>query len=84
MNYSLYILPSAEKDCDRIPKEAYQRCRKAFLKLVSDPRPAGSQKLVGEDGYRIRVGDYRILYRVDDVLKQVHLYRIKHRKEVYR
>lgn len=44
----------------------------------------GCQKLVGEDGYRIRVGDYRILYRIDDSAKAIYTYRVKHRKEVYR
>lgn len=84
MSYSLLILPSAEKDCDRLSREIYQRCQKAILKLEQDPRPPGCQKLVGEDGYRIRVGDYRILYRIDDASKRVFIYRVKHRREVYR
>ena len=84
MIYSLYILPSAEKDCDRLPKQVYQRCFKAMAKLSHAPRPNGSQKLVGEEGYRIRVGDYRILYRADDSKKCIYIYRVKHRKEVYR
>lgn len=84
MSYFILILPTAEKDCDRLDRSVYQRCQKAILKLGGDPRPVGSQKLVGEDGYRIRAGDYRILYRIDDLSKRVFIYRVKHRREVYR
>lgn len=84
MKYSIYILPTAEKDCNRLSKGIYNRCKKSILKLESKPRPVGCKRLVGEDGYRIRVGDYRILYRVDDQLKRIFIYRIKHRREVYR
>jgi len=84
MSYSVHLLPSAERDCDRLDQVIYRRCRKGMLELESDPRPHGSQKLTGEDGYRIRVGDYRILYRIDDPTKKVYIYRVKHRREVYR
>ncbi len=84
MNYSLLLLPPAERDCNRLPGEVYLRCRRAILKLAENPRPVGSKKLVGEDGYRIRIGDYRILYRVDDIAKRLFIYRVKHRREVYR
>jgi len=84
MNYSIFILPSAERDCKGLSKGIYSRCYKAMLGLAVNPRPHGSQKLVGEDGYRLRVGDYRILFRVDDSVKKVFIYRIKHHKEVYR
>ena len=84
MSYTVQILPTAEKDCDRLSNEAYRRCQKAILKLGEEPRSHGSQKLVGEDGYRIRVGDYRVLYRIDDTVRQVFIYRVKHRREVYR
>jgi mRNA interferase RelE/StbE len=72
MTYSLFILPAAEKDCNRLSQELYSRCHKAFLKLVQNPRPMGCQKLHGEDGYRLRVGDYRILYRIDDSSKKIY------------
>jgi mRNA interferase RelE/StbE len=48
------------------------------------PRPPGSQKLFGEDAYRIRQGDYRILYTIDDEKRLVEVYKIGHRREVYR
>lgn len=84
MSYSLLILPNAERDCEALPKNVYSRCSKAILSLKTHPRPIGCQKLKGEDAYRIRVGDYRILYRIDDAQKRVYIYRVKHRKEVYR
>ena len=84
MKYATYLLPSAEKDCQKLPQDVYRRCRQSLLKLEENPRLHGSQKLVGEDGYRVRVGDYRILYRIDDVQKRVYVYRIKHRRDVYR
>ena len=84
MSYAVSLLPSAERDCGGLAKEAYRRCRQAILRLESNPRPPGCQKLVGEDGYRIRVGDYRILYRIEDPSKRVFIYRVKHRRKVYR
>ena len=84
MSYSLYLLPTASKDLARLPKEAYLRCRETLLALSNNPHPSGCKKLVGEDGYRVRVGEYRILYRIDEPSKRVYLYRVKHRKDVYR
>ncbi|MDO8643645.1 MAG: type II toxin-antitoxin system RelE/ParE family toxin [bacterium] len=84
MKYSVYILPNAERDCEGLPKNVYQLCRGKIIKLGVSPRPSGCKKLVGEDGFRIRVGDYRILYRIDDANKKIFIYRVKHRKEVYR
>ncbi len=79
MSYALYVLPSAARDCDRLSREIYERYKKTVAKLASMPRPPGCQKLVGEDGYRMRFGDYRVLYRVDDAAKKVFIYRVKHR-----
>lgn len=52
--------------------------------LAGDPRPVGSEKLSGSDAYRLRVGDHRIVYRIDDTTRTVVLMRIRHRREVYR
>ncbi|OGQ08691.1 MAG: hypothetical protein A3G32_09305 [Deltaproteobacteria bacterium RIFCSPLOWO2_12_FULL_40_28] len=84
MTFTLYILPSAEKDCQRLSSEIYRRCRQAFFKLEKNPRPVGCKKMIGEDSYRIRMGDYRILYRISDSEKRIYIYRVKHRREVYR
>jgi mRNA interferase RelE/StbE len=71
------------KDLDRLEASGFQRILKKIRVLSKDARPAGCLKLTGDEGYRIRVGDYRILYRVDDSLKRIFIYRIKDRKDVY-
>ncbi len=56
----------------------------AIESLGLTPRPHGSIKLTAEEGHRLRVGDYRVLYRMDDPNRQVFVYRVKHRRDVYR
>lgn len=84
MTHEIFILPKAEKDCDALPKTAYRRCHLAMQKLAKQPRPSGCKKLVGEDGYRVRVGDYRVVYRIDDAGHRIYIYRVAHRRDVYR
>ena len=84
MTYHLKIIPKAEKDLDSISGRNFDALRKKVLSLPATPRPFGCQKLTNEDGYRIRMGDFRILYRIDDNAKEVIIYRIKHRREAYR
>ena len=52
--------------------------------LKDNPRPVGCKKLTNEEGYRIRVGNYRILYKIDDKNFSINIYKITHRKDVYR
>ena len=82
--YALRILPQAQKDLDRLRGKVFDLIKKAILSLASDPRPHGAAQLTNQEGYRIRVGDYRALYRVDDKAREIFIYRIKHRREVYR
>lgn len=85
MKYSVVALPSAERDLIRVPPREWQRIRDKIDGLVSNPRGVGSRKLQGmKDCYRLRCGNYRILYRIDDVAKRVIIYAIGHRKDVYR
>jgi mRNA interferase RelE/StbE len=58
--------------------------KKVLTNLCQNPRPSGCEKLAGTDGWRIRVGDYRILYAIDDKIKLVTIYDSDHRREVYR
>jgi mRNA interferase RelE/StbE len=60
------------------------RLRAAIDALAVEPRPRGAEKLAGRDDYRIRVGDYRVVYAVDDRDRLVLVARIAHRREVYR
>lgn len=86
MAYQVLIKASAEKDIQRLPPDVRARMASAILQLGEEPRPTGVRKLKGkgEEGWRIRVGDYRVVYRIDDSLRQVIVYRVRHRREVYR
>lgn len=82
--YRLKVITPAQKDLDTFQGKAFELIKKKILSLSSNPRPFGAIKLTQEEGYRIRAGDYRILYRIDDKEKEVIIYRVKHRKEAYR
>lgn len=82
--YVLRLLPQAQKDLDRLQEKIFSRIKNEILSLKDNPRSRGAIKLTDEEGYRIRIGDYRILYRIGDKSKEIFIYRIKHRKEVYR
>ena len=84
MKYALRVIPKAQKDLDDIHGKDFESIRKKIRSLSGNPRPFGSKKLTIEEGYRIRVGRFRILYRIDDSTKEVIIYRVKHRKEAYR
>lgn len=82
--YEVRIKPSAAKELDAIPKKDRQRLVPRISDLASNPRPDGCQKLSGGDDYRIRQGDYRAIYSIDDREKIVRILKIAHRKDVYR
>ena len=81
--YDIFVLPSAQRDLDKLEASGFARIIKKIRGLTREPRPVGCLKLTGEEGYRLRVGDYRVLYRIDDPSKRVYLYRVKHRKDAY-
>lgn len=82
--YSLKLLPSAQRDLDSLDLAILRRLKPKILTLESIPIPVGAIKLTALEGYRVRMGEYRILYRVDHRARTVYLYRIKHRREAYR
>ncbi len=83
--YSVALLPAAKRDLRRLSAEVQKRVEAAITQLESDPRPPASKKLVGfENEWRLRVGDYRVLYVIDDSLKLVMVARVAHRREAYR
>ena len=83
--YAVVIMPQAQKDLDAFSGKQLSRFEETILGLHDEPRPHNSKKLAGSDSsWRIRVGDYRILYEINDAGKIVRDYRIAHRKEVYR
>ena len=82
--YALEITSSAQKELDSLDDPLFERIDRKILALADDPRPAGSKKLKGfKDSWRIRVGDWRVVYIVDDAAKLVTITRIAHRREVY-
>ena len=75
----------AEKDLNRLAPDVFQRVVDAIRGLKDSARPPGSKKLAGSPGgWRVRVGDYRIIYDIDDSAKCVRILRVRHRREVYR
>ncbi|MGF1567016.1 MAG: type II toxin-antitoxin system RelE/ParE family toxin [Nodosilinea sp.] len=84
MSYGVSILRRAQKELGNLPAGAFGRVRDALRALADEPRPAGCKKLHGREGWRIRVGDYRILYKVDDNQQTVEVFHVGHRRDVYR
>ncbi len=82
--YEIRLHPQAARAFRRLQDPLRRRIAAAIDALADDPRPAGTTKLAGRDDYRIRVGDYRIVYAVDDNEHLVLIARIAHRREVYR
>lgn len=76
--------PSAVKELEAIPKENRRRVARRIESLAADPRPSGCEKLSGEDKDRVRQGDYRIIYSISDPSREVIVFTIGHRREVYR
>jgi len=68
----------------RLPPEVFARVDGKIRGLGEDPRPPGAEKLRGKEGWRIRVGDYRVIYEIDDRSREVMIYRVQHRKDIYR
>ena len=82
--YQLEVSHIAHRQVLRLPSQTRERVNKAIAALSDNPRPSGVKKLTAKEGYRIRVGDYRILYVIDDKEKLIIVYRVAGRGEVYR
>lgn len=82
--YSLFFKESVRKDLDSIPKNDLQRIMVRIASLADNPRPPGSEKLSGEEKYRVRQGNYRIIYSIEDSRLIVMIVKVGHRREVYR
>lgn len=85
MTYTILLLPAAEREWRKLSPPIRKRVNRALLTLEDNPRPSGVVKLSGSTNrWRIRVGDYRIIYRIDDAAREVLILRIAHRRQVYR
>ena len=84
MNYTLLILRRAQKQLNGIPSPDFDRMTEEIHRLAVHPRPPGCKKLSGREGWRIRVGDYRVIYEIDDRERTVTVMDVGDRKDVYR
>jgi len=82
--YKILIKESAIKELESIPKKSLKQIIKRIQSLADNPWPKGSQKLSAQERYRIRQGDYRIIYSIQDDQTTVHVYKIGHRREIDR
>lgn len=83
--YRVLLKRSAAKELDAIgTRQDRRRVVRSIERLAEEPRPAGSRKLSGREQYRLRQGDYRIVYSIDDAQREILVVKIGHRKEIYR
>lgn len=83
-SYDLEIKLSAQKELDALDDALFNRVDRKIISLADNPRPAGCKKLKGyKDQWRLRVGDWRVVYIIDDAAKRVSITRVRHRREVY-
>jgi mRNA interferase RelE/StbE len=84
LKYSIEIKHSAQKELDALDDTLFARIDTKIVALSSSPRPAGCRKLKGyKDHWRIRIGDYRVIYILDDDAQTVTITHVAHRREVY-
>ena len=84
MPYEILLEKGAERDFKKLPKNIQKRVLNQILKLKENPRPIGVRKITdSKNDWRIRIGDYRVVYEIDDKKKIIKIFRIRHRKEVY-
>lgn len=84
MIYNIVLSKSASKELHDLPNQAVSRIIISIMSLADNPRPHGTKKLKGtQNTWRIRVGDYRVVYSVDDIVRVVDIRKIGHRKDIY-
>ena len=83
MKYELQITPRAAKELSKLHKTDVEKVRTAIAALADEPRPAGCKKLRGVEAWRIRIGDYRVIYEIHDDKLLVIVFRAGHRSSVY-
>lgn len=84
MAYRVSIRRKAQKQLDRIQEQYRERTISGTIALGDEPRPSGSRKLRGREEWRIRIGDYRAIYTIDDEAREVLVVDIGHRRDIYR
>lgn len=84
MSYSIAFHPGALREFDKLPKEIQKNLAQVIDELANDPRPQGVVKLMGIDAYRMRAGQYRIAYAIQDERLIVLIVKVGHRREIYK
>ena len=84
MRYSVIVQRRAQKRIARFPEDIQNRIEESLQALSDEPRPPGSRKLQGREGWRLRVGDYRAIYEIDDEAREVLVVAVGHRRDIYR
>ena len=84
MRHQVIIPKSVRKELDRLPEDVARRILARLAGLETNPRPADVKKLRGREAWRIRVGDYRVIYEIHDRELQVIVITVGHRREIYR
>ena len=84
MKFQIILPKSVQKELDRLPDEIANRMLARLAGLETNPRPADVKKLKGRDAWRIRVGDYRVIYEIHDRILQIIVITVGHRREIYR
>ena len=82
--YRVDLHAGAERDLERLAPVLLARVLSRLHALATDPRPPGAEKLAAQEGYRVRVGNWRIAYEIDDPTRRVLIRRFRHRRDVYR
>ena len=82
--YRIEVKKSAEKELRKIPGKQLTRILDRIGSLADDPRPKGSIKLTNSEKYRLRIGNYRVLYSIEDQVLTVYVVKVGHRKSIYR
>jgi mRNA interferase RelE/StbE len=83
-SYTVYVQPAVLRAMRSLPRDLASRVDAILLSLEVQPRPPGVKKLAAKQGLRLRLGAYRLLYTIDDAARTVAIYRLGHRKDVYR
>jgi mRNA interferase RelE/StbE len=84
MSYQVILPKSVQKELNRLPIDMAGRILEALSDLKEQPRPPGCKKLRGESAWRIRIGNYRVIYEIHDKVLQIIIVTVGHRREVYR
>lgn len=83
-NYNIVVEKRAQKELLKLSAGACIRIKKAIDLLSKNPRPPASRVLVGADAYRLRVGNYRVIYQIEDEIVTIYIIKVAHRKDVYK